>query len=148
MAKPRRPASDPIHSFLDSFFKGLWWLVSWPFKGRRRPDAALEQAKISFHQYWSQIDDLVAHQQWREAVLQADIILDKALQWHKIAGNNLGERLKTASHQLTKPTLDAAWQAHKVRNRLAHELHYRLTPAESYAALDNIKKVLKELGLR
>jgi len=148
MAKERRSTTDPAHSLLDGLFKGLWWLVALPFKGRRKPDAALAQAKAEFANHWIKIDDLVSRQQWREAVMQADIIMDEALQWHRVPGQTLGERLKAASHKLSKPTLDAGWQAHKVRNRLAHELHYRLTPAESYEALNNIKKVLTELGLR
>lgn len=147
MAHQGRPARDPFHSIIDSLLKGIWWLITLPFKSRR-PNAALEQAKAEFAGHWLEIENLASRQQWREAVMRADIVMDQALQWHRVSGDNLGERLKAASRQLSKPTLDAAWQAHKIRNRLAHELDYRLTPAESVAALANIKKVLRELGLQ
>lgn len=79
--------------------------------------------------------------------MNADIMLDRALQLHRIPGLTLGERLKAASGKLSQSALDAAWSAHKVRNRLAHELHYQLGEAEMRQAMSDFKKVIKELGL-
>jgi hypothetical protein len=59
----------------------------------------------------------------------------------------LGERLKSVASRLNKDVLDAAWSAHKVRNRLAHELQYQLREPEAKQAISDFKKVLKELGL-
>lgn len=141
----KQPDNDPVHGLLDGFFKALWWLVSWPFRGRQRD--ALAIAKADMQRQWATIESYTAAGQWREAIMNADILLDKALQLHHAPGASVGERLKAAGRYLPKWTLDQAWRAHKVRNNLAHELHYQLSEAEAKAALNDFKQVLIKFGL-
>lgn len=57
---------------------------------------------------------------WKVAILEADIILDDLLDHLGYTGDSMGEKLK----QIEKSdflTLDKAWEAHKVRNAIAHE---------------------------
>ena len=57
---------------------------------------------------------------WKIAILEADIILDDMLDHLGYTGNSMGDKLK----QIEKSdflTLDKAWEAHKVRNAIAHE---------------------------
>lgn len=56
---------------------------------------------------------------WKLAIIEADIILDEALKKAGYAGASLGDRLKSISPSQLN-SLDAAWQAHKVRNQIAH----------------------------
>jgi cell division protein FtsL len=56
---------------------------------------------------------------WRQAILEADIILDEMVLKMGYKGNSLGERLKNVESS-NFLTLDKAWEAHKVRNRIAH----------------------------
>lgn len=56
---------------------------------------------------------------WRQAVLEADIILGELLTMLGYRGDGIGEQLKRATKADFK-TLDDAWDAHKVRNELAH----------------------------
>lgn len=57
---------------------------------------------------------------WKLAIIEADIILDKALKEAGYVGASLGDRLKSmTANQL--PSLNDAWQAHKVRNQIAHD---------------------------
>ncbi len=57
---------------------------------------------------------------WREAIIEADIMLDDMLTRQGYSGDGLGEKLKQAqSSQFA--TLNDAWEAHKVRNQIAHE---------------------------
>ena len=56
---------------------------------------------------------------WKLAIIEADIMLDEMLASAGYAGNTIGDKLKSASPQ-TFQTLDQAWTAHKVRNQIAH----------------------------
>lgn len=80
-------------------------------------------AESGGHPRWKHIESLVngatAHE-WREAIIEADILLDEVLTNRGYVGDGLGEKLKSAD-RLTFSTLDDAWEAHKVRNQIAHE---------------------------
>lgn len=56
---------------------------------------------------------------WRQAVIEADIILGELLTKLGYKGEGIGEQLKRANKGDFN-TLDDAWEAHKVRNELAH----------------------------
>jgi hypothetical protein len=57
---------------------------------------------------------------WRLAILESDIILDELLDQEGYVGGTIGEKLKTADPGDFK-TLNNAWEAHKIRNAIAHE---------------------------
>lgn len=57
---------------------------------------------------------------WRVAIIEADIMLDDLLQSQGYPGDTLGDRLK-AVDKADFHTIDAAWEAHKIRNRIAHD---------------------------
>lgn len=57
---------------------------------------------------------------WKLAIIEADIILDELLKTLGYAGQSVGEKLKSASPETFK-TINQAWRAHNMRNRVAHE---------------------------
>lgn len=144
MAKRQADKPDLMYRILESIFKGAWTLISLPFKDKKQAMEA-ERVKNEFRSYWSGINAQVQVGHLREAVMQADIILDKALQYKRVSGSTLGERLKAAGSRLNKADLDAAWSAHKVRNQIAHELNYSLSPAEAQRTLSQFRQALKAL---
>ena len=80
------------------------------------------------------------------AVLNADKLFDRALQESGLRGNTFGERLKNARNHFPKPVLDGVWQAHKLRNRIAHEADFHLSYEQAKQALGGFKRGLKHLG--
>lgn len=56
---------------------------------------------------------------WRLAIIEADVLLDETLKNAGYVGQTLGERLKGANPN-SFTTLQDAWEAHKVRNEIAH----------------------------
>jgi hypothetical protein len=56
---------------------------------------------------------------WKLAIIEADVLLERMLEKAGYAGNTVGERLKSASAR-SFATLDDAWTAHRVRNQIAH----------------------------
>ncbi|MBI2023060.1 hypothetical protein HYT01_00660 [Candidatus Giovannonibacteria bacterium] len=78
------------------------------------------------------------------AIISADSLLDKIFKMAGYAGENLGERLK----QIERGdiiNLDGLWEAHKVRNLIAHETSFRLSKEEALRVLTLYGKVLREL---
>ncbi len=58
----------------------------------------------------------------RTAVIDADKLLDYAMQKRKIKGETMGERLKNAKPYYEKELYNRLWAAHKLRNSLVHEM--------------------------
>ena len=58
----------------------------------------------------------------------------------------MGDKLKNAN-PLTFTTLDLAWQAHKVRNAIAHMGDtYPLTERDTHATIDLYRRVFEEFN--
>ncbi len=57
---------------------------------------------------------------WKQAILEADIMLDNLLTRLGYKGESVGEKLKRVNPGDMK-SLNDAWEAHKVRNQIAHE---------------------------
>lgn len=78
------------------------------------------------------------------AVLNADKLLDKALRDRGTKGKTMGERLKTVSEKFSDR--NAVWQAHKLRNRLSHEVDVAVNYQQAKQALRSFRQALKDLG--
>ncbi len=81
---------------------------------------------------------------WRLAIIECDILLDEMLKKMGYPGESIADKLK-----IVEPsdfhTLNEAWEAHKVRNRIAHsgtDFHLSRSEAERVFAL--YKKVFEE----
>lgn len=82
---------------------------------------------------------------WKLAIIEADIMLDEALKRKGFAGTSLGERLKGITSQ-TLQTIDEAWTAHKVRNQIAHgSADFVLTQKITRDTIARYRRVLEEL---
>lgn len=79
---------------------------------------------------------------WRIGIMEADNLLQEALENKGYRGVGVGEMLKTASFK----TVDMAWDAHKIRNRIAHEgSSFELTEREAKRAFVLYESVFREL---
>lgn len=56
---------------------------------------------------------------WRQAILEADIMLDEMVTQLGYIGDSLGEKLRSIPSSGFR-TIDDAWNAHRVRNQIAH----------------------------
>ena len=78
------------------------------------------------------------------AIINADKLLDLALRERGIKGQTMGDRMKFARE--TWSNRDAVWQAHKLRNQIAHEPDVRVSYDQARRALAGFKLGLKDLG--
>lgn len=75
-------------------------------------------------------------------IFEADKLIDYALTKMGKQGT-LGEKLK--AHGALFSDLNGLWKAHKLRNKLAHELDYRIHPKEAQEAIKQFEIALKDL---
>ena len=80
------------------------------------------------------------------AIIDADSLVDEALKERGIHGKTMAERLKSLQNHNIK-TLNELWEAHKLRNKIAHDAHYEIKTEEAQNALKSYKAVLQELGI-
>lgn len=78
-------------------------------------------------------------------ILNADSLLDKALQDRGVSGKTMAERMKQYQGKWTNG--NGVWAAHKLRNRLAHEPEtVQLDYERARQALIAFKQGLKDVG--
>lgn len=118
-------------------------LVMWIFFRRRRGRAFSSEEAVYIRSQWIRIIDSF-HAHPKHAVLDADKLLDYALDRQGFEGS-LGEKLKLVGFRFSD--LDAVWSAHKLRNRIAHELK-DVDVGEAKSALQSLKKALNDLGAK
>lgn len=101
----------------------------------------------------TRLGDVLAHtassnpNDWKLAIIEADIILDDILKQRGYVGTSLGERLKgVAPGQLD--TINDAWEAHKIRNRIAHDgADFVLTQRLAEETINRYRRVFNEFGV-
>lgn len=80
------------------------------------------------------------------SIIEADNLLDEALRTLGFRGLNLGDRLK----QLTTDDLeniDEVWEAHKLRNKIAHEADFKMNRDIAERALGVYERTFQNLGV-
>lgn len=84
---------------------------------------------------------------WRIAIIEADILLDETLTNAGYPGQTLGEKLKGANPQ-SFTTIQDAWEAHKVRNEIAHAgSDFVLTQRVAQETITRFERVFREFGV-
>ena len=96
---------------------------------------------------WQKIETLFAsnsESDWRVAIIEADSMLDEFVRSLGYPGANLGERLKNTNPQFF-PTIQLAWDAHKIRNEIAHAgMDYRLSERTKEIARKNFHYIFTD----
>lgn len=80
---------------------------------------------------------------WKLAVLEADAIMDELLKKMNYHGETMAERLRSIEPSDFQ-ALQHVWNAHKMRNRIAHEVEYALSRDEAERIVSLFEKGLKE----
>jgi len=81
---------------------------------------------------------------WKQAIIEADVMLDDILTRMGYRGESVGEKLKRVATG-DFATLDDAWEAHKVRNRIAHDgSGFVLSEHDAKHTIQRYRKVFEE----
>jgi hypothetical protein len=117
-------------------------------KPRRRTSSAAF-GRPNYREQWQRIEGIMAQpglESSRSAIFEADKLLDAALQQAGFRGETMGERLKNArSHFSNAVVYQGLWDAHKMRNAMAHEIGFDLPKAVAQQQLDKFRAGLQYL---
>ena len=98
---------------------------------------------------WVRIEELMLtdnESDWRAAIIEADKMLEEALDSRGIYGEDIGEKLKNSTPG-DLASLPAAWEAHLVRNEIAHAGgEYILSQREARRTIQLYEVVFRELN--
>jgi hypothetical protein len=118
--------------------------------GANTPPVVLPADPTEAQKRWKRIQEQIVspgENDWRLAILESDIMLGDALTARRYVGDSIGEQLKGLTRS-DLASLDAAWDAHKVRNHIAHRgSTHDLNQREARRVIAEYEQVFRELGL-
>jgi len=142
----------------------IWfWVKSLEFKPKLNPSETLDLIKVLkvtegkyrqvikhrelIHKKWRKLLERIRSGDERDlrlAIIEADSLVDEVLKEHGHPGNDMGERMKSI-HPSEFKNINELWEAHKIRNRLAHEADFHLSISEYKRIIEIYHGVLEEL---
>lgn len=153
-------------SFSDLFFGGLnTWLYIFIVLGfipliflKQKSEFLTEKESVMYdrvykrdivekgskkNEKWEKVLTLVNSENqndWKAAIVDAENLLEEALEENSFYGQSVGDRLKKADFD----TVQNAWAGHKTRNQISHDINYELTHRDAKVAIANYNKVFNE----
>jgi hypothetical protein len=98
---------------------------------------------------WRKIEEYMTSlnpSDWKIAILEADNILDEITERMGYHGATLGDRMKTIS-ATDFPYLEDAWEAHKIRNAIAHKgTDYLISRSDAEHVVNIYYRIFSSLG--
>lgn len=98
-----------------------------------------------FQDRWKELQQLCRNKEdWPNALIAADKLLDEALKKKRMTGKTMGERMVKAQRLFTDN--DGVWFGHKLRNKVEADPQTKLKEDDIKTALIAIRQALKDLG--
>ncbi len=115
------------------------------FASAQRPVAEKDVPKSQLR--WNRILDQAnsdSEQSWRLAILEADIMLNELLDVMGYKGETMADKMR-AVDRVNFNSIDLAWEAHKIRNKIAHAgSTHQMSARETRRVIALYEKVLKD----
>ncbi len=148
MSKYKNQQPGFLETIILAIGKGLWFLISWPFKklfGKEKD----KFDKVKNLEKWIEIEKLLdsgdeIHAE--QAVVRADKFFDTQLRQGGAKGQTFADRLRSWEDHFNKNTYQMIWQAHKLRNQIAHDQEHKPSVNECKNALGKFRRGLENLG--
>lgn len=109
-----------------------------------------QESRKNLNPQWERIlnhIDSVSESDWRLAILEADILLGGLLDSMFLPGETMADKLK-AVEKSDFTTIDNAWEAHKIRNQVAHEGQtFKLSQHEAKRVIGLYQTVFEEFQI-
>lgn len=109
--------------------------------------AVVAQDVSRVHLRWQKIQELVSGESegnWRLAILEADIMLAELLDSQGYRGETMSDKMRNVNRAQFN-TIDMAWEAHRARNKVAHEgSEMSLTGREARTIIGLYERVFSE----
>jgi len=109
-----------------------------------------ESDQMDIKRKWTEIEQLMAlghPSNFKNAILEADKLLDHVLKIKRFRGETMGDRMKSISRSdHDRDFFDDMWQAHITRNNMVHNMNYEVQHFDAKRAIKQFERVLRELG--
>lgn len=144
----RYPRETPESRLFDAIFGGIGRLFRRRESSWQTVTGTVDRAYIKDE--WIKLQQLMimgGESRYQQAVVSADKLLDYVLK-ARVPGETMGDRLKNARNVFTSAeAYQAAWNGHKLRNRLVHEADYQTVSWEAKKAIQDFERALRDLGV-
>lgn len=125
-----------IDEVLDGVYKGHFI----------KPETKTERVNMRWQNILSHFNSTNPND-WRAAIIDADAMLDEVVTSLGYTGEGLGAKL-TSIRLNDFPTLQSAWEGHKMRNIIAHEgANYNLTERQKEITRRHFESVFRDAGV-
>lgn len=108
-----------------------------------------EEAGIFKNERWKKVLDYLFsanENDWKLAIIEADLMLFDLLNQMGFKGESIGDKLKTADRDKFR-SLSSAWEAHNVRNKIAHEgSSFQISLHEAKRVIALYESIFREFG--
>lgn len=106
-----------------------------------------KEVEIIKNKRWIKVEELMESHNvndWKQAIIEADIILDEMLDRMRYDGETVADKLKNVEES-DFTNLNKAWEAHKIRNKIAHGgTSFELDKREAKRVIDLYRRVFQE----
>lgn len=111
--------------------------------GRGKPTTRLNVRTVQNR--WSIVQTMTSQggNGLRQAIMEADKLLDYVLQGKGYRGDTMAERMRSANREFSRR--NDVWAAHKLRNALAHEVDFDLVPSQVKQSIKAFERAIKDL---
>ena len=136
-----------VVAFIIVFVKALEHRPKFSYLHKKKVKESPFDAKI-FTKRWVKVMQQASSappQSYVLAIIEADKLVDDALQLMGLQGEHMADRLQKLRAE-DYPTLDRLWRAHRVRNELVHTPDFGIGEGDAEDVLKVYEKFLKELG--
>jgi hypothetical protein len=109
----------------------------------------MTQDEQEIHRAWAAVKEQLLSENasdWKLAVMSADAVMGEALDDMKIEGATMADKLKALGESRRLRSYEQLWDAHKVRNEIAHDPRRTLSQEEARRVVQYFEETLKELG--
>ncbi len=151
--RPRKNQESPEAKIVFGILKGLLLLVSLPFKkGQKSGSKKTANSRVDTQEVarrWADIQTSVGlggTTHFGSAIVSADKLLDYVLRQKGYAGETMGDRLKSAQDDVSPELYNKAWQVHKLRNQLVHEVDSEILSFQAKEAILDYERILRAMG--
>ncbi|MCL2444752.1 hypothetical protein FWD07_01350 [Candidatus Saccharibacteria bacterium] len=111
----------------------------------RKKGVVLDKEK--YQTRWLEIEQQLKKEEemsYTLVILEADKLLDHAMNEMGVLGKTMGERMKAVNSRWS--SANSVWHAHKLRNKIAHEHGFKVNHDQAKRALAAFRQGLKDLG--
>jgi hypothetical protein len=117
-------------------------------EGTKAPEPAAGQFNPALVQSkWAEIQAMssAGPSGLKNALFEADKLLDYCMIGKNFQGETMGDRLKSGGGAFNN--LNAIWSAHKLRNQLAHEVEIDTVEPQIKQAINDLGQGIRDLGI-